>query len=240
MWVLALDTTTRDGGVALVRDGAVAAVRAGEAGLSHAERIPSDVRAVLGDAGLDLGAVDVIAVATGPGGFTGLRIGIAAAHGLAAALGRPALGVPALTALAWDLLDRMPDQRVAGAWLDASRGEVFAAACARPRPPAPSWPPHEVAPPTAASPDVTAAAWAATVPAGTPVAVVGPEALLDRVCAAGLRAAPPAASLAAVVGRIAWHVSQRGPIDAATLAPVYVRRPDAEIERDRRAAAERP
>ncbi|MEZ5290144.1 MAG: tRNA (adenosine(37)-N6)-threonylcarbamoyltransferase complex dimerization subunit type 1 TsaB [Vicinamibacterales bacterium] len=238
MWVLALDTTTRDGGVALVRDGVVAAARPGDAGLTHAERVPSDIRALLDEAGVSLAAVDVIAVATGPGGFTGLRIGIAAAHGLAAALCRPAVGVPALTALAWDLLDRMPDQAVAGAWLDASRGEVFAAACVRPGPEAPAWPPDELVPATAATPDVTLASWAA-VPAGTPVAAVGPDALRERLEAAGLRPVPPAGSLAAVVGRIAWQMAGRGPIDPASLAPVYVRRPDAELERERRTAAER-
>ena len=76
MWVLALDTTSRDGSVALIRDDAVVIARPGDAGVSHAERIPADLRAILADAGLPLGAVDVFAVATGPGGFTGLRIGV--------------------------------------------------------------------------------------------------------------------------------------------------------------------
>ena len=83
MWVLALDTTTRDGSVALIRNDTVVLARPGDPGVSHAERVPADLRAILAEAGLALGAVDVFAVATGPGGFTGLRIGLAAVQGLA-------------------------------------------------------------------------------------------------------------------------------------------------------------
>ena len=79
---------------------------------------------LLADAGLALSAVDLFAVVTGPGGFTGLRVGIAATQGLALALDRPALGIPALEALAWEVLERQPDAMTAGAWMQASRGEV--------------------------------------------------------------------------------------------------------------------
>ncbi len=137
MWVLALDTTSRDGSVALIRDDAVVLARPGDAAVSHAERIPADLRAILADAGLPLHAVDVFAVATGPGGFTGLRIGLAAVQGLALALDRPTAGAPSLDALAWDVLERTPEAVTAGAWMDASRGEVFAAAFTRPGPNAP-------------------------------------------------------------------------------------------------------
>ena len=76
MWVLALDTTSRDGSVALVRDDVVVLARPGDAAVSHAERIPADLRAILADAGLTLHDVDVFAVATGPGpGVTDVSIG---------------------------------------------------------------------------------------------------------------------------------------------------------------------
>jgi tRNA threonylcarbamoyladenosine biosynthesis protein TsaB len=239
MWVLALDTTSRDGSVALLRDDTVVVARPGDARVSHAERIPADLRAILADAGLALHAVDVFAVATGPGGFTGLRIGLAAVQGAALALDRPTAGVPSLDALAWDVLDRMPEAATAGAWMDASRGEVFAAAFTRPSAATPpGWPLTPCAPATAASPAATLAAWRAQVPAGTTIAAACQPAAAAEASAAGYVMTPPAEHLAAVVGRLAWRLHQLGRTGPpATLAPEYVRRPDVEIERDRKRAA---
>ena len=101
MLVLALDTTTaRAAASPSCRDGACwtrsPATRRGP----HAERLPGDLLALLERHGLRPPDVDVFAVATGPGSFTGLRIGIAAIQGLAFATGRPVVGVSALEALA--------------------------------------------------------------------------------------------------------------------------------------------
>jgi len=71
-------------------------------------------------------AVDLIAVGLGPGSFTGLRVGIATARGLATSLGLPVAGVCTLDALGMGILERGGD-RSALAVLDARRGEVFAA-----------------------------------------------------------------------------------------------------------------
>ncbi|MBP7776971.1 MAG: tRNA (adenosine(37)-N6)-threonylcarbamoyltransferase complex dimerization subunit type 1 TsaB [Acidobacteria bacterium] len=239
MWVLALDTTTRDGSVALVCDDTVVAARPGDAGASHAERVPADFRALLAEAGLALSAIDVFAVATGPGGFTGLRIGLAAVQGLATALDRPAAGVPSLDALAWDVLDRAPSANAAGAWMDAARGEVFSAAFMRPAAGAsPAWPMTPLAPPTAATPAATLAAWHGLVPAGTEVAAACQPAAAALAAVAGYRSVPPARHLAGVVGRLAWRLHLMGRTGRpARLAPEYVRRPDVEIERDRRRLA---
>lgn len=239
MWVLALDTTSRDGSVALLRDDTVVLARPGDARVSHAERIPADLRAILADAGLAPAAVDVFAVATGPGGFTGLRIGLAAVQGVALALDRPTAGVPSLDALAWDVLDRRPDAATAGAWMDASRGEVFAAAFTRPSAATPpGWPLTPLAPATAASPAATLAAWRTQVPAGAAVAAACQPAAAGEAQAAGYVVVPPADHLAAVVGRLGWRLHQRGRTGPpAGLAPEYVRRPDVEIERDRKRAA---
>lgn len=252
MWVLALDTTTRDGSVALVRDDAVVVARPGEAGVSHAERVPSDLRSVLAEAGVKLAEVDLFAVATGPGGFTGLRIGLAAVQGLATALDRPVAGVPSLAALAWDLLERESHLTTAAAWMDASRGEVFAAAYARrcdaptddaaARPgaaaPARSWPMIDIAPATAASPAGTIAAWQTSVPQDTPIAAACTAEASAVATAAGRVVVAPATLLAGVIGRIAWRMHTAGQSGAAaSLAPEYVRRPDVEIERDRQRAS---
>src|SRR6266853_3397229 len=87
-----------------------AAVRDGDGGLlahrfeslarGHAERLMPMLRAVMAEAGLAFAALDLIAVTTGPGSFTGIRVGLAAARGLALASGLPILGVTAFEALA--------------------------------------------------------------------------------------------------------------------------------------------
>lgn len=241
MWVLALDTTTRDGSVALVRDDDVVVERAGDPAWSHAERLPTEFQVVLAEAGLSLGAIDLIAVATGPGGFTGLRIGLAAAQGLALALDRPAAGVPTLATLAWQVLEARPDAATVGAWLEASRGEVFAAAYRPPSPDrGPAWPLADLAPPTAASPLDTAATWRGVVPPGSPLAGACSAAAIAVAVEAGYDVVATTRLLAGSVGRLAWRAHLRdGSHRPNQLAPVYVRRPDVEIERDRR-RADRP
>jgi tRNA threonylcarbamoyladenosine biosynthesis protein TsaB len=240
MWLLALETTTRAGSVALLEDDVVVAERAGDPALSHAERLPADFAAVLAVAGLAPAAIDVVAVATGPGGFTGLRIALAAIQGLALALDRPAAGVPSLPALVWTAFDHDPLLTNAGSWLDASRGEVFAAAYRRPAASAGAWPLEPMAAPTSASPDVTLTDWHGVVPAGTAVVAACHDAARATLDRAGHPMLPAPARLAGPVGRIAWRMHAlglTGPPHA--LVPEYVRRPDVEIDRDRRAAAAR-
>src|SRR4051794_31362530 len=100
MRVLALDTTTRAGSVALVADDRVLFEAPGDAARSHAERLPVDLLRAVQSAGLTLGDVDVFAVASGPGSFTGLRIGIATMQGLAFVHGKRVAPVSVLLALA--------------------------------------------------------------------------------------------------------------------------------------------
>src|SRR5262245_38198388 len=100
MLVLALDTTTRAGSVALVEDDRVVDERLGDAACTHAERLPRELLALLDARGVALTAVDLFAVASGPGSFTGLRIGIATIQGLALVGRRRVVGVAALEALA--------------------------------------------------------------------------------------------------------------------------------------------
>lgn len=241
MWLLALETTTREGSVAVLRDDAVVAARAGAADLSHAERLPADIAAVLADAGVAVSAVDLFAVASGPGGYTGLRIGLAAVQGLAMALDRPVAGVPTLPALAWAALDADAALDAVGVWLDASRGEIFGGAWARPAAAAPAWPLPLVAAPTAAAAGEIAQAWTALVPPGaTPVVAACGPAPLAVLHGAGYRTVPAPAELAGTVGRIAWRMhglGLSGPPHA--LVPEYVKRADVEIDRDRRAEATR-
>ena len=100
MVILALDTTTKAGSCALWRDGALVEQRPGDAARTHAERLPGDLADLLAAHGLTVKDVDLYAVASGPGSFTGLRVGIATIQGLALVHGRKVVAVSALEALA--------------------------------------------------------------------------------------------------------------------------------------------
>src|SRR5437762_8938463 len=83
MIVLALDTTTRAGSVALVADDRIVDERPGDERRTHAERLPAELVAIANEHQIALADVNLFAVAAGPGSFTGLRIGIATMQGLA-------------------------------------------------------------------------------------------------------------------------------------------------------------
>ena len=100
MLILALDTTTRTSSCAVARDGVVLREQAGDGSRPQAERLPGDLMALLEHERLALAEIDAFAVATGPGSFTGLRIGIATMQGLAFATGKPLIGVSGFDALA--------------------------------------------------------------------------------------------------------------------------------------------
>jgi tRNA threonylcarbamoyladenosine biosynthesis protein TsaB len=142
MLILSLDTTSRAGSCALLRDDCVLREQAGDPSRDQAERLPGDLAALLERQGTRLEAIDAFAVATGPGSFTGLRVGIATMQGLAMAAGKPLIDVSAFDALA--RLAKAERVQVA-AWIDAWRGEVFAALYEEG---------HEAAAPVVASPDV--------------------------------------------------------------------------------------
>ena len=100
MIILALDTTTRGGSVAVTDDDRILALLAGDESRTHGERLPGEIARALDQAGIARERIDLLAVATGPGAFTGLRIGLAAMQGLAMTLNKPVIGVSALDALA--------------------------------------------------------------------------------------------------------------------------------------------
>src|SRR2546428_12012114 len=82
MRVLALDTTTRAGSAAMVEDDRVVDERGGDAARTHAERLPAEILALLDAHDRTLADVDLFAVASGPGSFTGLRCCLATIQGL--------------------------------------------------------------------------------------------------------------------------------------------------------------
>lgn len=124
MLVLGIETSTRQGGVAIIGEDRVVCETVLNVEVTHSERLLPAVDRALGEARISLEGLGGIAVSIGPGSFTGLRIGLSTAKGLAYATGLPLVGVPTLEAMAWAL--------PAARWqvcpvLDARKQEVYAA-----------------------------------------------------------------------------------------------------------------
>ncbi|WP_444870364.1 tRNA (adenosine(37)-N6)-threonylcarbamoyltransferase complex dimerization subunit type 1 TsaB [Rhodobacter capsulatus] len=100
--VLGFDTSAAHCAAALVRGGTVLATRAEDMAKGQAERLMPLLEELLAEAGLGWHDLDALGVGTGPGNFTGVRISVAAARGLALGLGIPAVGVSVFEALAQD------------------------------------------------------------------------------------------------------------------------------------------
>lgn len=125
MKVLAIETSTMLGGVAVADDnaGLVAETRL-NVKTTHSERLMSVIDFTLKESMLSLDDIDAFAVSIGPGSFTGLRIGLSTAKGLSYASGKPLITIPTLDAFAWNFpLSGHPVCLM----LDARRQEVYTA-----------------------------------------------------------------------------------------------------------------
>ena len=123
--LLAIDTSTRNAGIALAEDGGrVISCRSWHSAVNHTAELMPAVAQTLAAAALTVQDLDGIAIALGPGGFSALRVGMSVAKGLAIAAGRPLVGIGTLDLEAWPYRDSgLP----VCALLDAGRGEVAAA-----------------------------------------------------------------------------------------------------------------
>jgi tRNA threonylcarbamoyladenosine biosynthesis protein TsaB len=222
MVVLALDTTSRAGSCALARDDVVTLERSSET-QEHASRLPRDLMTLLDEAAVALADVDVFAVATGPGSFTGLRIGIATMQGLAFAGEKPLIGVSSFDALA-----HHAGGARAATWIDAWRGEVYAAL-------------YELGCMTR-GPVVTHPIDELDALRGVPTRFIGDGAAIHREAIERTMgeqatiASPAAPLLAGTIARLAGEAARRGECPPPhAIRPLYVRRSDAELVRDARA-----
>jgi len=240
MLCLALDTSTSWGRFAVAEDGDLLGYQPFNVTGTYADALLPVVDDLLAAAGRDRRDLDAVAVCRGPGSFTGVRIGVATAKGMAWSLGCALYAVSTLEAMAGAMLAEHPSCTAAVPVLDARRGEVFAAAYRRcddwveaVLPPAPRRPDDFWRDLVAAVPSPEAAAYA-----GSGVSLLlgeGAElrAELRETGAPNLR--PWESAHPATARALAWALS-RAPsrfadVHPFALTPAYLRVSDAEVQR---------
>ena len=254
MIVLGFDTSTAATAVALrLADGRTTHARddppAG-AHPGHATRLLDMARDLLAQAGIAWSGIDRIAVGVGPGRFTGLRVGVATARGLAQALSVELVGVSSLRALAAAALAALAvdgpeagERSAALAVIDARRGEVFAAAYEL----SDRGVPGELTAPRALAPEELSSvvAQAEEAAGGAPrrwLAVGdGAPRVRAQLEAAGVSTPPDSSPLHLVSAAAICELGSRAP--AASLqeiVPDYRRRPDAELALEGAGTGEAP
>jgi tRNA threonylcarbamoyladenosine biosynthesis protein TsaB len=210
MIVLGLDTCLEACSAALIRDGEVLARRLEPMARGHQERLAPMVRNLAAEAGVGFSDIDRFGVTVGPGSFTGLRVGLAFAKGLALALTRPCVGVGTLEALAASLGE--PGETAAV--IDAGRGraylQIFAGVAAL------------TAPDILVVEDALARV-AEICPSGE-IVLTGPGAGLLANALPGARLSALTAPDPVVVARLAASA------EAAPPRPLYLRPPDAKAK----------
>lgn len=225
--LLGLDTATSDSAVAVVRgsevvyEGSVAAEPEGRP--RHASALLAEVAGAVEAAG-GWPRIGLIAVGVGPGMYTGLRVGIATARALAQARGLPIAAVSSLAALARGFDGPAEAPRLP--LIDARRGEVFGALCAADG--AIAWPPFVVEP-------VELARRLAQLPVPPLAGGDGSLRFRKQLEAAGvdvLSAADPGHRTAA--RHVCALATATTPGRPEQVQPIYLRRPDAEVWRERR------
>jgi tRNA threonylcarbamoyladenosine biosynthesis protein TsaB len=224
---LGLETATWTASVGMIDGRRVLAERSVRVADSHARILLGLIDDVLDDAGLGITDLDLLAVSIGPGSFTGLRIGLSVAKGIALAAGIPVSGVPTLEALA---RRAGPRRGLVCPVLDARRGEVYGATF--------RW--QDDALVTLTDPVVVAPRRLAEkleppcLLLGDAVDVyrdVWVERFGNAAELASLDEIPPSGAVVAALGTERYL--RDGPRSAADLEPTYVRRCEAEMNHNR-------
>lgn len=229
MIVLGLDTATKACSAAVWRQGAVLAHECAPVERGHTETLIPMVKRVLGAAALAFRDLDLIAVTVGPGAFTGLRVGLAAARGIALAAGIPCIGVTTLEAIAAavprqeqdEQQDDQQDERIVLVVLETKRGDFYAQAFS----------PEGIG---LAAPRVVDATALPDLIEGRKAVVAGDAAaaVITELRAAGVAAELATAAEFADAGIVADIAAGRfqakgGPLQPPL--PLYVRRPEAQL-----------
>lgn len=215
-----MDTAQGVLSVALVKDGEAVSRHHEKMARGHAEALFPAIQAVLAKGGAGFGAVDALAVTIGPGTFTGLRVGLAAARGLAVATRLPVVGVTTLEALA-EPVGASGDE-VLLASFDARRNEAYWQAFGA----------MHTAPALSTIKEI--AVWAVALEAPLRLVGTGAPLLAEALAEMGVAAREPDAPAqpdAVSVGRIAHkRLVEKGPeAFLAPPAPLYLRKADAKL-----------
>jgi len=124
MLILGLESSAKAASAALSRDGALLSERFQNNGLTHSRTLLPMAEELLASEGLTMRDIDAVAVAHGPGSFTGVRIGVATAKGLCWGAEKPAIGVSTLEAMAWNG-EKAPEGSLLCCAMDARRSQVY-------------------------------------------------------------------------------------------------------------------
>jgi tRNA threonylcarbamoyladenosine biosynthesis protein TsaB len=218
MRILAVDTSSERGSVCIHEDGEIQGEVRLRRSVQHSDRLFRSVDFLLRYVAFGLADIDLFVAARGPGSFTGLRVGLAAMEAFAAAHGKPGAGVSTLEALAWRCGVR--EQWIAPV-IDARRGEVYGAIYRRES----SGMLIEVQAPSVMPPEE----WFASLP-DEEIVFCGDGVLRypQYISRPNWTAAEVDLYLATALAELAV-LPNRGP-----LSPLYVRRTEAEIKRERR------
>ncbi|MDP2982518.1 MAG: tRNA (adenosine(37)-N6)-threonylcarbamoyltransferase complex dimerization subunit type 1 TsaB [Candidatus Latescibacter sp.] len=226
MIILGIETATERLSAALLLEDSAVFERHEDSQSSHCELLAKFIAELAEEAGIGLPEIDGVAVSIGPGSFTGLRIGIATAMGLAFGLGVETCGIHTLTALAWNV--RIPGALVCPL-IDAKRSEAYAALYRT----------GEGFPQTIIEPSAIPLTELAALLAGKqePITITGPGAekfrsILEKAGGPQLtfiapESAKPSAAVVANLGLLVFKAG--GGASPAELKPVYLRRSDAEL-----------
>ena len=228
MRILGFDTATSACSAAVWEDGRIAARRFEPMSRGQSERLMPMVREVLSEAGADFPDLDLLAVTTGPGAFTGLRIGLAAARGMALAGDLACFGVTTLDAVAAGVSETERQKANVLVVLDSKRAEVYAQAFRsdlRPLSEAQALMPADLAALTANGEGDANRVLVAGDGAGQVI-----QALKDKGIEAVLSTAPgvPDAATVAAIAAERWSPDQ----PAEPLRPLYLRPPDAKASKN--------
>jgi tRNA threonylcarbamoyladenosine biosynthesis protein TsaB len=223
MLILAVDTTTPCGSVALLENARLRLEVNSESPSTHSERLLPSVDFVLKSEGLSVSDLDAYAVAVGPGSFTGIRIGLSLIKSFAFSTGKPVAPVSALKALALKLSH--PHNRLLCPMLDARKGEIYAALFESKKGDL-----HELIPQGVYSPDQ----FLAELPAHRIISFIGSgaEVFRDRIfdyIKDKSRFSQRACFIANEVGRLGFQILKEGKgISSEGVQPLYFRKSQAE------------
>jgi tRNA threonylcarbamoyladenosine biosynthesis protein TsaB len=234
MLILAIDTSTRTGSTAILRDSQILAEVSGYEETLYSNRLFRDIAALQEKANFTMDQVDVFAVASGPGSFTGLRVGLTAVKAWAEVHGKPIAAVSGLEAIAYEsLVGRSPEALSASfiaPYVDGRRGQIFGAVYKNENR-------NELCLELVSDESILSldeflemakGKSAQSVALVSPTPDVLPAARIDEVFP-GQRVITVSAALAPAIGRLGFERARSGQlVDAIRLDANYVRRSDAE------------